>query len=74
MKLICEYCGKEDTEYLQMALGKWACWSCYSKYIFREWFIEETINHRCECTCHSCCSLIELGYHKKNGQWLGGRK
>lgn len=74
MALICEYCGKEDTESLQMALGKWSCWSCYGKYKYRELKIEETKNDRPECTCHSCCSLQELGYYKKNGEWAGGRK
>lgn len=69
MTLICEFCGEEDREYLQMVLNKFACWKCYPKKKYIETKIEDTKNHRIQCTCHGCCSLTELGYIKKNNNW-----
>jgi len=70
MTLICEFCDREDSESLRMALGKFACWRCYPTKIYIENKIEETKNDRIECTCHGCCSLSELGYIKKNNSWI----
>ena len=70
MTLICEYCGEEDKESLQIVLDKYACRKCYPKKKYIEQRIEQTNNDRKECTCHGCCSLWELGYYKKDNNWI----
>lgn len=70
MTLICEYCGEEDKESLQVVFNKWACWKCYPKKKYIELKIKETSDHRYNCTCHGCCSLIELGYKKIDSDWI----
>lgn len=70
MTLICEYCGEEDEESLQIVLNKWACWKCYPKKKYIENRLEISKNHKLNCTCHSCCLLIELCYKDSKGMRL----
>jgi hypothetical protein len=64
--MICEFCGGEDKESLQIVLDKWACWKCYPKKKYIEFRMEESKSCRIGCTCHSCLIMYELGYEKIN--------
>lgn len=71
MTLTCEYCGKENEEYLQIIFEKWACQKCYKKGKYVEIRIEKSNEHRLGCTCHACCFLGEFGFKRdKNNKWI----
>lgn len=71
MKLICEFCGKEEKEFLQIVFNKWSCRECYSYRGYIERRIKDCNGHRYTCTCHGCCSLQELDYKQdENKNWI----
>lgn len=76
----CEICGKNFKELLEIdpkndgswmarQVGRYICNNCV-KPLIPQLRMESSKDHREGCCCHSCIIASELGYTKKNNNWI----